>query len=473
MKPIRTLLLWFLAVGAAIPLFGQSRYVCVKGGYQKLDGNGKVKGTFLGNITSTIIAARAAQIHYPSQPDSIYWAFYKEGSAKPFQLVDARCVVHIECSKRLGMRPDSVYRLYIGEGNEGTVAVSSAQQAVDSQILVEIDSAGTTYTDMNSLVNQSVRIADRAVRLADSLTYRRPRSRVSHSTSRTRFTVHDGDTVSKTSITTITNGQGGVLITTQRSDGRVDTVRYDGTVVKGSIPKSRARTDGEDDSRNCNSCWSRFWDRQFEFRSFRAHWVGVDLGVSMLLSPQGNLTFSDDLEPFSIQPGKSVYVALNFLQKSIPIQSTMGLVIGLGFSWCNYRFTLDNTISIADGKAVADFSRRNQGYRVNSTWLHSGYLTLPLLFELQNGQRSWRRVHFSAGLIGGLRIYNVARLKYSGGKDSESGNLYLNNLQLIPTLRFGIGYMKFFVNFYPFGLFQSNRGPKVYPLDVGLTLLSF
>ena len=33
--------------------------------------------------------------------------------------------------------------------------------------------------------------------------------------------------------------------------------------------------------------------------------------------------------------------------------------------------------------------------------------------------------------------------------------------------------MKFFVNFYPFGLFQSNRGPKVYPLDVGLTLLSF
>ena len=76
-------------------------------------------------------------------------------------------------------------------------------------------------------------------------------------------------------------------------------------------------------------------------------------------------------------------------------------------------------------------------------------------------------------MIGGLRIYNVANLKYSGGKDSESGNLYLNNLQLIPTLRLGIGYMKFFVNFYPFGLFQSNRGPRVYPLDVGMTLLSF
>ena len=472
MKPIRILLLWFLAVGAAIPLFGQSRYVCVKGGYQELDGNGKVKGTFLGNITSTIIAARAAQIHYPSQPDSIYWAFYKEGSAKPFQLVDARCVMLMERTKRRRGRPDSVYHLYFGEDKGGTVQVSSAQQADESQVLVDVDSAGVTYTNVGSLVNQSVRIADRAVRLADSLTYRRPRSRVSHSTSRTRFTVHDGDTVSKTSITTITNGQGGVLITTQRSDGRVDTVRYDGTVVKGSIPKSSTRTDGEGNSRNCNSLWCRFWDRQFELRSFSAHWVGVDLGVSMLLSPQGNLTFSDDLEPFSIQPGKSVYVALNFMQKSIPIQTTMGFVIGLGFSWCNYRFTLDNTISIADGKAVADFSRRNQGYRVSSTWLHSGYLTLPLLFEIQNSQRSWRRVHFS-GLIGGLRIYNVARLKYSGGKDSESGNLYLNNLQLIPTLRFGIGYMKFFVNFYPFGLFQSNRGPKVYPLDVGLTLLSF
>ena len=473
MKPIRILLLWFLAVGAAIPLFGQSRYVCVKGGYQELDGNGKVKGTFLGNITSTIIAARAAQIHYPSQPDSIYWAFYKEGSAKPFQLVDARCVMLMERTKRRRGRPDSVYHLYFGEDKGGTVQVSSAQQADESQVLVDVDSAGVTYSNVGSLVNQSVRIADRAVRLADSLTYRRPRSRVSHSTSRTRFTVHDGDTVSKTSITTITNGQGGVLITTQRSDGRVDTVRYDGTVVKGSIPKSSTRTDGEGNSRNCNSLWCRFWDRQFELRSFSAHWVGVDLGVSMLLSPQGNLTFSDDLEPFSIQPGKSVYVALNFMQKSIPIQTTMGFVIGLGFSWCNYRFTLDNTISIADGKAVADFSRRNQGYRVSSTWLHSGYLTLPLLFEIQNSQRSWRRVHFSAGLIGGLRIYNVARLKYSGGKDSESGNLYLNNLQLIPTLRFGIGYMKFFVNFYPFGLFQSNRGPKVYPLDVGLTLLSF
>lgn len=473
MKPIRTLLLWSLALGAAIPLFAQSRYVCIKGGYQELDGNGKVKGKVFGNITSTIIAARAAQIHYPSQPDSLYWAFYKEGSTKPFQLVDARCVVHIERSKRLGMRPDSVYHLYFGEDKGGTVQVSSAQQADESQVLVDVDSAGVTYTNVGSLVNQSVRIADQAVWLADSLTYRRPRSRVSHSTSRTRYTIHDGDTVSKTSITTITNDQGRVLITTQRSDGRVDTVRYDGTVVKGRIPKGPEKAGSEDDSRTCRSRWDRFWEWQPEYRNFHAHWVGIDLGVSMLLSPQGNLTFSDDLEPFSIQPGKSVYVALNFLQKSIPIQTTMGFVIGLGFSWCNYRFTLDNTISIADGKAVADFSRRNQGYKVNSTWLHSGYLTLPLLFEIQNGYRSWRRVHFSAGVIGGLRIYNVANLKYSGGKDSESGNLYLNNLQLIPTLRLGIGYMKFFVNFYPFGLFQSNRGPRVYPLDVGMTLLSF
>lgn len=473
MKPIRALLLGFLAVGAAIPLFAQPRYVCIKGGYQEFDGNGKSKGKVFGNITSTITAARAAQIHYPSQPDSIYWAFYKEGSTKPFQLIDARCVVLIERTKRQGKHLDSVYRLYIGEDEGGTVKVSSAQQADDSQVLVEVDSAGVTYTDMDSFVNQSVRIADRAVRLADSLTNRRPRSRVSHSRSRTRFTVLDGDTVSKTSITTITNDRGGVLITTQRADGRVDTVRYDGTVVKGSIPKGPEKADSEDDSKNSKCSLGRFWERQFEYRNFHAHWVGIDLGVSMLLSPQGNLTFSDDLEPFSIQPGKSVYVALNFLQKSIPIQTTMGFVIGLGFSWCNYRFTLDNTISIADGKAVADFSRRNQGYKVNSTWLHSGYLTLPLLFEIQNGYRSWRRIHFSAGVIGGLRIYNVANLKYSGGKDSESGNLYLNNLQLIPTLRLGIGYMKFFVNFYPFGLFQSNRGSRVYPLDVGMTLLSF
>ena len=473
MKPIRALLLGFLAVGAAIPLFAQPRYVCIKGGSQEFDGNGKSKGKVFGNITSTITAARAAQIHYPSQPDSIYWAFYAQGSSKPFQLVDARCVVRIERSKRPGGRPDSVYRLYIGEDKGGTVGVYSASQASGGLVLVEVDSAGVTYTDMDSLVNQSVRIADRAVRLADSLTNRNPRSRVSRSRSRTRFTVHDGDTVSKTSITTITNDRGGVLITTQRADGRVDTVRYDGTVVKGSIPKGPEKTGREDDSRTCRSRWSRFWEWQPEYRNFHAHWVGIDLGVSMLLSPQGNLTFSDDLEPFSIQPGKSVYVALNFLQKSIPIQTTMGFVIGLGFSWCNYRFTLDNTISIADGKAVADFSRRNQGYKVNSTWLHSGYLTLPLLFEIQNGYRSWRRVHFSAGVIGGLRIYNTAILRYSGGKDSESGNLYLNNLQLIPTLRLGIGYMKFFVNFYPFGLFQSNRGPRVYPLDVGMTLLSF
>ncbi|MCK4465033.1 MAG: outer membrane beta-barrel protein, partial [Bacteroidales bacterium] len=108
----------------------------------------------------------------------------------------------------------------------------------------------------------------------------------------------------------------------------------------------------------------------------------------------------------------------------------------------------------------------------------TSYLTVPLLLEFQvpAGKRS-RRLFFSGGVIGGLKIGSHTKMVYKENgnrkKDKNRGDFNLSPLRYGVTARVGYRALKVFANFYLTPLFEDGAGPELYPFSVGLVFATF
>lgn len=227
--------------------------------------------------------------------------------------------------------------------------------------------------------------------------------------------------------------------------------------------------------------WDANQDKFFmeKENGFRGHWSGFEMGVN---------GFTD--EDYSAYPGqedfmdldmaKSLAVNLNFLQYDISLQkerNTIGLVTGMGLEWNNYRF--DQNISIGnDGSGKVEPISFDPDWSVKKSKLTSLYLTVPLLLEFQIPVKyKSRRIHMSAGLVGGLRIGSHTKIKYKSNgnthKDKDHDDFNLKTLRYAAHARIGYRSLNFFATYGLTDLFEKNDGPKLVPFTLGLTLVSF
>ena len=49
----------------------------------------------------------------------------------------------------------------------------------------------------------------------------------------------------------------------------------------------------------------------------------------------------------------------------------------------------------------------------------------------------------------------------------------MNTFRYGLTARVGLGFIRFYANYDLVPLFQKDRGPELYPVSVGITILSF
>ena len=115
------------------------------------------------------------------------------------------------------------------------------------------------------------------------------------------------------------------------------------------------------------------------------------------------------------------------------------------------------------------------GISYAKTKLNTTYLTVPLLLEFQFGPD--KKGFISAGVIGDLKLCSNTKLRYyvDGAKQRERSkdDFNLSPLRYHLTARVGYRFIKLFANYSMVSLFKNNAGPEVYPVTVGLTLISF
>jgi hypothetical protein len=210
---------------------------------------------------------------------------------------------------------------------------------------------------------------------------------------------------------------------------------------------------------------------------FKPHWEGIEIGLNNYVNSNGSMSLDPIMSFMDLNTSRSWNFNVNFLQYGFGLGTDkIGLVTGLGFEWNNYHFDNDNNIQKVDG-VIESFPLSPATYpNIQKTKLQTTYLRAPLLVEFQIPAGS-KRIYLSAGPIAGVKLGANTKIVYKENGDiqkvKDKDDYNLSSIRYGFTARAGYRGLKLFANYYLTPLFETNKGPELYPFSVGLTLADF
>ncbi len=233
---------------------------------------------------------------------------------------------------------------------------------------------------------------------------------------------------------------------------------------------------------------------------FNGHWGGMELGINGYLTPDFDANFGTEYDYLSLRYEKSIAVNLNLWEQDFSLNKakTLGFLTGLGLSFNNYRFSQPTYLS-PDSLNLSGFYMN--GVSVRKTKLTSMYVTMPLIFEIQNNGRHSKRLHFALGAILNARVrthtkiyFNEANKQYrledpvtgipsfnyyttpnNGNRNivKSFDSFSLQPFRVDATARVGFGPINIFATYGLTQMFQKGKGPELYNWVVGISLVNW
>lgn len=265
-----------------------------------------------------------------------------------------------------------------------------------------------------------------------------------------------------------------VVVETNKDGTRVKIGRSGNVSVQETDEAIRIRVGSTEINVADDNVHVDFW-KERNNNKFRGNWAGFELGLNGYAKQNyDNFQTKDFMD---LQTGKSITVRLNFLQFDIGLQKgnkNIGLLTGLGLESKDYRFENSYSLKNINGSTHPLPLAYDE---IKKSKLNILYLTAPVLFEMQFPDAKNRRFHIGFGVEGGWRISSHTKVKYKhdGGwnKDKDRNSFNINDFKLDAQLRLGYSGFHLFFNYGLLDLFEENKGPKLTPFTVGITLISF
>ncbi|MCX7955134.1 MAG: hypothetical protein N3A01_08105 [Bacteroidales bacterium] len=205
-------------------------------------------------------------------------------------------------------------------------------------------------------------------------------------------------------------------------------------------------------------------------KMFKGHFSGIEFGVNgFMYNYEFNLPVQYSLLDLNYNYSKNFN--LNIIEESINLcNNKLGIVTGLGLNYKNFRFK--NNVNIYDTSHTLTYVLDTiNKYSVNKLTIFS--ISVPLLLEINIpvGKKT-DKFYLNAGVGGELKVKSHTRQTFSGDHRTikEKRNYYLLPLQANFQLRFGFNDFGLYFNYYPFYLFQKNKGPEFNVWSAGIGL---
>ena len=209
---------------------------------------------------------------------------------------------------------------------------------------------------------------------------------------------------------------------------------------------------------------------------FKGHWAGFQIGLNNYVNDDFSMSLDNSMNYMDLNTGKSWNFSLNFAKADFGFGTDkIGIVTGLGIDWNNYHFDKENSIRQDSIGIVGPYDLSGLG-SIQKNRLQTTYLTVPLLLEFQIPAGK-KRVHFSFGPIGSLKLGSNTKIVYKDNGDrrkiKDKDDYSLSSLRYGLTARAGYRGLNLFSTYYLTPLFESNKGPLLYPFTMGLALIDF
>lgn len=213
--------------------------------------------------------------------------------------------------------------------------------------------------------------------------------------------------------------------------------------------------------------------------SWRNSWSGFYLGINGYMSPSNSIDLDPETKFLDLEYNNSVSVNLNFWQINLAVargkNSALGMFTGLGVGWNNYRF--DQNIRLVHGDdRLEHYTDTIHSFRKNK--LTVSHLNAPLMVEFQTNQRNPNsQFHIAAGINMGMRLRSHTKYVYrhegSREKEKDFKSYHLVPFRYEAIARIGWGRVNLFATYSLNGMFRDDKGPELYPFNIGIRLLNF
>ena len=207
-------------------------------------------------------------------------------------------------------------------------------------------------------------------------------------------------------------------------------------------------------------------------KRFRPHYAGLEVGLNNFVTSDFSMVLPQEDRYMDLNTGKSWNWNINIIDYGFGLGTDkVGIVSGLGFEFINYNFEGQNSIrKDPDTGEIVEYVPDYAG-NITKSKMNMTYLTAPLLLEFQI-PAPHKRIYFSAGVVGGLKLWSNTKMKYtvSGEKSKEKakGDYNLSPLRWGLTARVGYRALGFYATYYMTPLFKPGLGPELYPFNIGL-----
>jgi hypothetical protein len=205
------------------------------------------------------------------------------------------------------------------------------------------------------------------------------------------------------------------------------------------------------------------------------HWGGFGMGVNGWLS-NGGAAMPKGQEYMALNYGKSLNFQLN-LEKDIHLyKNYVNLVLGLGFEWNQYEFSNKTRLN-PDSSYTYGLIDSSNIYSYKKNRLKTTFVNVPVLLEFNTSKNPKKAFHIAVGAIGGYKLGSRTRqileLKGSDIKFIKKDDYNINPFRV--NAHASIGYHNFtlYADYALNPLFESGKGPELYPFTIGVKLISF
>lgn len=182
------------------------------------------------------------------------------------------------------------------------------------------------------------------------------------------------------------------------------------------------------------------------------------------------------LDESTINRGINIYGMYNFPIKNTALNFQAGAGIGIHNLYHNNTLEKDANGNTVMG-TIPDTLANGSSTNVDNAKFSFGYLDVPLELHIETQSDLRAAVGFKIGLL----INSLS--KYSGddynAQDGESIKVKhkdlanTNQLRYGPTLRLGYKWIDLFAYYSLTPVFEENKGPEMYPISVGISVVKF
>lgn len=209
-------------------------------------------------------------------------------------------------------------------------------------------------------------------------------------------------------------------------------------------------------------------------RKVKAHWAGFELALNSLVTKDFKTDPVEGYEFLELNRNKSVAVNLNIFDHEVDLHGKHIMFnTGLGLSWNNYFFKSNEYID----PESSEVRPINDSVAYAKNKLVVSYLTIPVLFEFNTSEYKKQTIHFTTGVITGIRLGSHYKMTRGSGGQRIKKKVY-NSFNLSPfkfdaTVRFGFRNFTIFGTYSLNNFFKDNKEPELHPVTVGIRLIGW